>query len=58
MALKVGIVGLSGIGNNHANWYAQDDLAELVAVCDLMKEKADILPKSLGQKLIITFKIW
>ena len=31
MALKVGVVGMSGIGNNHANCHANNDLAELVA---------------------------
>ena len=41
MALKVGVVGMSGIGNNHANCHANDDLAELVAVCDIVKERAD-----------------
>ena len=41
MALKVGIVGLRGIGNRHAQSYVADDLAELVAVCDLVKERAD-----------------
>ena len=50
MALKVGIVGLSGIGNNHANCYAQDDLAELVAVCDFVKEKADGTAEKFGVK--------
>ena len=50
MALKVGIVGLSGIGNNHANCYAQDDLAELVAVCDFVKEKADDTAEKFGIK--------
>ena len=50
MALKVGIVGLSGIGNNHANCYTQDDLAELVAVCDFVKEKADDTAEKFGVK--------
>ena len=50
MALKVGIVGLSGIGNNHANCYTQDDLAELVAVCDFVKEKADDTAEKFGIK--------
>ena len=50
MALKVGIVGLSGIGNNHANCYTQDDLAELVAVCDFVKEKADGTAEKFGVK--------
>ena len=41
MALKVAVVGMGGIGNVHARCYVNDDLAELVAVCDLVKEKAD-----------------
>ena len=32
MALKVGIVGMGGIGNVHASCYVNDELAELVAV--------------------------
>ena len=41
MTLKVGIVGARGIGERHARAYSQDPLAELVAVCDLVKERAD-----------------
>ena len=39
--LKVGIVGLGNIGNTHASVYMADDLAQLVAVCDIIKERAD-----------------
>ena len=41
MSLKVGIVGLRGIGNQHASCHMADELAELVAVCDVVKERAD-----------------
>src|SRR5574340_460006 len=41
MALRVGIVGMSGIGNNHANCHRNDALSQLVAVCDVVKERAD-----------------
>ena len=41
MALKIGIVGMGAIGNTHARCYKKDSLAELVAVCDVIKEKAD-----------------
>jgi predicted dehydrogenase len=41
MALKCAVVGMGGIGNTHANCYRENPLAELVAVCDLVKEKAD-----------------
>jgi len=48
MPLKIGIVGMGGIGNTHARCYMQDDLAELIAVCDIVKEKADEAAKTYG----------
>lgn len=39
--LKVGVVGMGGIGRTHCRAYVADELAELVAVCDLIKERAD-----------------
>jgi predicted dehydrogenase len=56
MALKVGVVGMRGIGTNHANCYAQDDLAELVAVCDLVKEVADKAAEKFGVKAYYSLK--
>lgn len=56
MALKVGVVGMRGIGMNHANCYAKDDLAELVAVCDLVKEVADAAAEKLGVKAYYSLK--
>ncbi|HOZ49360.1 MAG TPA: Gfo/Idh/MocA family oxidoreductase [Candidatus Hydrogenedentes bacterium] len=41
MALKVAVVGMGGIGNLHARCYMKDPLAEVVAVCDIIKERAD-----------------
>jgi len=41
MALKVGIVGLRGIGKRHAECHAGDELAELVAVCDVIEDRAE-----------------
>jgi predicted dehydrogenase len=41
MALRVGVVGIRGIGNRHADCHAADSLSELVAVCDVVKERAD-----------------
>ena len=41
MAIKVGVVGMGGIGRTHARAYANDELAELIAVCDINREKAD-----------------
>lgn len=41
MTLRVAVIGLGPIGNRHAKLYQQDPLAELVAVCDLIEERAD-----------------
>jgi len=51
MALKVGVVGVpfpQGIGMTHANCYVDDTLSELIAVCDIVKEKADNAAKKFG----------
>jgi len=41
MPLRIAIVGMGGIGNTHARVYMNDPLAEIVAVCDIIKERAD-----------------
>ena len=41
MVLRVAVIGLGPIGNRHARLYAEDELAELVGVCDIIKERAD-----------------
>ena len=43
MALKVAVVGARGIGTTHANSHQKDALADLVAVCDVVRERADKL---------------
>lgn len=43
MPLNVGLVGLRGIGEMHAKSHAADPLAKLVAVCDVIKSRADDL---------------
>ncbi|MHB9023547.1 MAG: Gfo/Idh/MocA family protein [Armatimonadota bacterium] len=50
MALRVGVVGMGGIGNNHANCHKNDELADLIAVCDVVKEKADAAAETHGVK--------
>jgi len=53
LVLKVGVVGIPyprGIGMIHAECYVKDPLAELVAVCDVVKEKADNAAKKFGVK--------
>lgn len=48
MTLRVAVIGLGPIGNRHANLHSQDELAELVGVCDIIKEKADATAARLG----------
>ena len=45
---KIGIVGLRGIGNVHAEAHSKDPLADLVAVCDVVKERADAAAQKYG----------
>ncbi len=39
--LRVCVIGMGPIGNRHADIYREDPLAELVGVCDLLKDKVD-----------------
>lgn len=48
--LKVGVIGMRGIGNQHADCYVSSPHAELVAVCDLVGERADEAAARLGVK--------
>jgi predicted dehydrogenase len=48
--LKIGLVGLGGIGNVHAESYQKDDLAELVAVCDVRPERVESFSEKFGAK--------
>jgi len=41
MPLRVAVVGMGNIGNTHAPIYVEHPDTELVAVCDIIKEKAD-----------------
>lgn len=41
MALRIGIVGMGGIGNVHARVYQELPETEVVAVCDIIRERAD-----------------
>jgi len=54
MGLKVGVVGLRGIGNTHADCHAKDELADLVAVCDVVAERADEAADKHGVKAYYT----
>jgi predicted dehydrogenase len=54
MALKVGVVGARGIGEHHAACHAADPLAQLVAVCDVVKERAEPIGAKHGVKVYRT----
>src|SRR6266581_2950157 len=41
MALRVAIVGMGGIGNNHAGVYQKRPDCEIVAVCDMSPERLE-----------------
>jgi predicted dehydrogenase len=57
MKLKIGIVGMGGIGNTHARAYKESaDLAQLLAVCDVVKDKADTAAKTHGVKPYYSLK--
>ncbi len=56
MALKVGVVGMRGIGNTHAQVHAKDPLSDLVAVCDVVKERADSAAEKYGVRVYYSLK--
>ena len=46
--LRVCVIGMGPIGNRHAGIYKEDPLAELVGVCDIIRERADAAAARLG----------
>ena len=38
--LRAAVIGMGPIGNRHARIYQEDPLAELVGVCDVLKDRA------------------
>ena len=46
--LRVCVIGMGHIGNLHASIYATDSLAELVGVCDILKDRADAASAQFG----------
>lgn len=50
MVLKIGVVGVRGVGMTHATCHVGDPLAKLVAVCDIIAERADNAAKKFGVK--------
>ena len=56
MALKIGLVGMGSIGNTHAEAYGKDELAELVAVCDVKHDRADAAAAKYGVPAFYTLQ--
>lgn len=54
MGLNVAIVGMGGIGNVHARVYQGHPECTIVAVCDMIKEKADKAAETYGAKAFTT----
>ena len=46
--LRIAIVGVGNIGNTHAKCYVDNPHTEIVAVCDIIKEKADAAAERYG----------
>jgi predicted dehydrogenase len=56
MALNVAIVGMGGIGNVHARCYQKEPQARIVAVCDIIKERADAAAAAYGAPAFYSVK--
>ena len=56
MPLKVAVVGMRGIGDAHAGSYSRDPLAKLVAVCDVIRDRANSAAKKYGVKAYYSVK--
>ncbi|CAG7617516.1 Gfo/Idh/MocA family protein [Paenibacillus allorhizosphaerae] len=50
MTLQVGVVGVGNIGSTHASVYKENPKTELVAVCDIIKQKADAAAEKFGAR--------
>jgi predicted dehydrogenase len=48
--IRVGVIGMRGIGGQHAEVYMNNSRSDLVAVCDLVKERADSAAERYGAK--------
>jgi len=56
MTLKIGIVGVGNIGSTHAPVYVANPKTEIVACCDIIKEKADAGAAKFGGKAFYSVK--
>lgn len=56
MAVRVGVIGVGYLGKHHARIYSEIEDAELTAVVDILKEKADISAEQCGCKAYYNYK--
>jgi predicted dehydrogenase len=56
VTVKVGVVGIGNIGSLHAGVYKENPKSEIVAVCDIIKEKADAGAEKFGGKAFYSIK--
>ena len=54
--LKVGVVGCGGVGLRHSQAYQSHPEADLICVCDMVKEKAEARARELGVKAYFSVK--
>jgi predicted dehydrogenase len=54
--VRVGVVGVGNIGSIHAQVYKDNPKCELVAVCDIIREKADAAAAKFGAKAFYSVK--
>ena len=48
MTVRVAVVGVGNIGTNHARCYQADERAELIAVCDILPDRAKKASETFG----------
>jgi predicted dehydrogenase len=54
--VRVGVVGVGNIGSIHAQVYKDNPKCELVAVCDIIREKADAAAAKFGARAFTSVK--
>ena len=50
MSLRVAVIGVGHIGSLHLDAYRAQPDVEIVAVCDLLKEKAEAAARQIGAR--------
>lgn len=54
--LRIGVVGLGGIGNKHSQCYQANKHTNVVAVCDIIKERADAAAAAYNARAFYSIK--